>query len=454
MDKKKVLVIGLGKSGFATAALLAGEADVTCWDSKDEEKFDAQAIADLRTCGVKFLFRDAPSASGYDLLVLSPGVPPAIPVCEEAKRLGIEISGELEQAYEHCKGTFYAITGTNGKTTTTALTGEIFKAAGRKTEVVGNIGLPSSARASEADEDTCMVTEVSSFQLETIKEFKPKVSAILNITPDHLNRHGTFEEYARVKGLVFANQDESDFFVYNADDPETVKIVPTCKKAVKVAFSRKFRPDAPCAYAEDGKMYLDADDGQGPRFVIDTADIYIPGAHNLENALAAAAVCFFAGIETGVIARMLKEFKGVEHRIEFVREVKGVRYVNDSKGTNPDASIKAIEATDTPILLIAGGYEKNSDFTDFINGFNGKVKYLLLLGQTAQRFADTARKCGFPEDRMIFCADMKDVIFRARSLAEVGDTVLLSPASASWGMYNNFEERGEDFKQLVMALPE
>ena len=443
---KNVLVIGLGKSGFATAGLLADEAHITCWDSKEEEKFDAAEIAVLREKGVQFVFGEAPSAKGFDLLVLSPGVPPTIPVCEEAKQLGIEISGELEQAYEHCKGTFYAITGTNGKTTTTALTGEIFKAAGRKTEVVGNIGLPSSARAKDADEDTCMVTEVSSFQLETIKEFKPKVSAILNITPDHLNRHGTFEEYARVKGLVFANQDEND--------PETVKIEKKKKKAVKVAFSRKFHPEAPCAWAEDGKMYIDAADGKGAQFVIDTKDIYIPGAHNLENALAAAAICFFAGIDLGVIARLLKEFKGVEHRIEFVKEVKGVRYVNDSKGTNPDASIKAIEATNTPILLIAGGYEKNSDFTDFINGFDGKVKYLLLLGQTAHRFADTARKCGFPEDRMIFCDSMKDVISHAYSLAEVGDTVLLSPASASWGMYNNFEERGEDFKALVRALPE
>ena len=449
---KNVLVIGLGKSGFATAGLLAGEAKVTCWDSKEEDKFDPSEIAALRKRSVQFVFGEAPSAKGFDLLVLSPGVPPTIPVCEEAKQLGIEISGELEQAYQHCKGTFYAITGTNGKTTTTALTGEIFKAAGRKTEVVGNIGLPSSARVQDADEDTCLVTEVSSFQLETCKTFKPRISAILNITPDHLNRHGTFEEYARVKGLVFANQDENDFFVYNADDPETVRIVPTCEKDQKVAFSRKFRPEAPCAYAEDGVVYVD--DGSGAVRVTETKDIYIPGAHNLENALAATAICYFAGIDVQTIAQVLKDFKGVEHRIEFVREVKGVRYVNDSKGTNPDASIKAIEATNTPILLIAGGYEKNSDFTDFINGFNGKVKYLLLLGQTAQRFAETALKCGFPEERIVFCSDMKDVISHAASLAEAGDTVLLSPASASWGMYNNFEERGEDFKQLVRALPE
>ncbi len=452
MAKRNALIVGLGKSGFASAQLLAGEANVTAWDSKTEDKFDASELQALREKGVRFLFGASPDPAGFDLLVLSPGVPPTIELVTRAKELGIEISGELEQAFAHCKGTFYAITGTNGKTTTTALTGEIFRAAGRKTEVVGNIGLPSAARAAQADEDTCMVTEVSSFQLETIRTFKPKVSAILNITPDHLNRHGTFEEYARVKGLVFSNQDESDFFVYNADDPETVKIVPTCKRAVKVAFSRKFRPEAPCAFAEGGKMYVDAADGDGPRFVIETKDIYIPGAHNLENALAAAAVSYFAGIGIPVIARILKEFRGVEHRIEFVREVTGVRYVNDSKGTNPDASIKAIEATDTPILLIAGGYEKNSDFTEFIESFGGKVKYLLLLGQTAQRFADCALKCGFPEDRIRMCENMKDVIDQARILAEAGDTVLLSPASASWGMYNNFEERGEDFKALVRAL--
>ena len=452
MERKKVLIIGLGKSGFASAALLAGEADVTCWDSKWEDQFDAQEIASLRERGVAFAFGEEPSAAGYDLLVVSPGVPLRIPVCEEARRLGIEISGELEQAYEHCKGTFYAITGTNGKTTTTALVGEIFRAAGRKTEVVGNIGLPSSARALQADEESCMVTEVSSFQLETVRDFRPKVSAILNITPDHLDRHGSFEEYARVKGLIFANQAEDDFFVYNADDAATVQIAGTCEKAVKVAFSRKFRPDAPCAFAEDGRLYIDADDGKGARFVIETKDIYIPGAHNLENALAAAAICFFAGIDADVIARVLREFRGVEHRIEFVREVKGVRYVNDSKGTNPDASIKAVEAVNAPILLIAGGYEKNSDFTDFINGFCGKVKYLLLLGQTAQRFGETALSCGFPKERIVFCESMKEVVSNAYDLAEAGDCVLLSPASASWGMYANYEERGEDFKQLVRAL--
>ncbi|MCQ2560658.1 MAG: UDP-N-acetylmuramoyl-L-alanine--D-glutamate ligase [Clostridia bacterium] len=452
MDKKKILAVGLGKSGFAIAGLFAGEADVTAWDSKPEEKFNKEELDALRAKGVEFAFGEGFDPTGYDKVVMSPGVPPTIDLVKKAQAAGIEISGELEEAYTHCKGTFIAITGTNGKTTTTALTGEIFKAAGLKTEVVGNIGIPSSVKAKSADEDTYMVTEVSSFQLETIKEFKPRVSAILNITPDHLNRHGTFEEYARVKGLVFANQDENDYFVYNADEPETVKIAATCTKAVKVPFSRKFRPQAPCAFVENGKLCID--NGIAVTEIINTEDIYIPGAHNLENALAAAAICYFAGIDSAVISRLLRDFKGVEHRIEFVKEVKGVRYVNDSKGTNPDASIKAIEATKTPIHLIAGGYEKNSDFTEFINCFGGKVKTLLLLGATAERFKKTALDCGFPEDKIYMCESMKQVIETAYGMAEPGDTVLLSPASASWGMYNNFEERGEDFKQLVGNLPE
>lgn len=452
MDKKNVLVVGLGKSGFAAAELFWDEANVTGWDSKQEAKFNKDELDSLRSKGVKFLFEEEPDPAEFDLLVLSPGVPPTIDLVKKAQAAGVQISGELEEAYKHCKGTFVAITGTNGKTTTTALTGEIFKAAGRKTEVVGNIGLPAALKAKGAGEDCYMVTEVSSFQLETARSFKPHVSAILNITPDHLNRHGSFEEYARVKGLVFANQDENDYFIYNADDTETVKLAAQCKKACRVPFSRKFRPQGPCAFAEKGCMYID--NGCEVFEVIKTEDIYIPGAHNLENALAAAAICFFSGIEIPVIARLLREFKGVEHRIEFVREVKGVRYVNDSKGTNPDASIKAIEATKTPIHLIAGGYEKNSDFTEFIESFGGKVKSLLLLGATAERFKETALECGFPEESIYLCDSMAQVIEKAYSLAKPGETVLLSPASASWGMYNNFEERGEDFKQLVGNLAE
>jgi UDP-N-acetylmuramoylalanine--D-glutamate ligase len=447
-EKKKALVIGLGRSGFAAARLVAGEMDVTAWDSKEEGKFKAEDLEALRALGVKLVFGEAPKAAGFDMLIMSPGVRLDIPVVKEAKELGIEITGELELAYTHCRGRFVAITGTNGKTTTTALVGEMAKAAGIDCRVVGNIGLPATAEAKNASEDTIMVTEVSSFQLETAKTFKPVVSAILNITPDHLERHGSFEEYARIKGLVFANQDSSGYYVYNLDDPETVKITPK-NGPVCVPFSRLKELDFG-ASVRDG--YITICDVNEAVKLVRPEELRIPGKHNLENALAAAAIGYFAGVPAEALRKALRDFPGVEHRIEFIREFKGVRYVNDSKGTNPDASIKAIEATDTPIILIAGGYEKNSDFTEFIQRFDGKVKDIMLLGVTAERFAKRAIELGFPKEHLHFCQSMAECVELGSRLAVAGDTVLLSPASASWGMYNNYEERGDDFRRLAMEL--
>ncbi len=428
---KKVLILGAGKSGKAAAKLLQKEAEVTLWDDS-------------------FTEGEKPAVADYDVLLLSPGIPQKHPMVQEAKRLGLEITGELETAFEHCAGTFVAITGTNGKTTTTALVGEIFRLAGRDTRVVGNIGLAACEEAAAAGKDTWMITEVSSFQLETASRFAPKISAILNITPDHLDRHGSFEEYARVKALVFANQGPDDCFVYNMDDPETRVAAQRCERARKVPFSRVCTLTQG-AFVLDGWLCFAKESGE-PELICRTDELKIPGLHNLENALAALAICRCAGIPAEAIAEGMKTFPGVEHRIEFVRELDGVRYVNDSKGTNPDASMKALEATKTPILLIAGGYEKNSDFTEFIRGFGGKVRHLLLLGQTAQRFAETARACGFPEEGIHFCRDMAECVELGRALAQPGDTVLLSPASASWGMFQNYEQRGEIFKQLVNEL--
>ncbi len=428
MSEKKVLIAGLGKSGISAAKLLAGECGVTVWDSKKAEEFPAEELAQLASLGVSLVFGDAPDPAGFDELLMSPGVPTDIELVKKAKSLGIRITGELECAYEHCRGRFVAITGTNGKTTTTTLTGEIFKAWGADTRVVGNIGVPVTSCVSDAGEDTYMVTEVSSFQLETTSAFRPRISAILNLTPDHLNRHGSFEEYVRCKALVFANQGPEDYFVYNEDDPLCAKLAAECRGPVCVPFSRKNKKP------------------------FEITEISIPGAHNMENALAAAAVCLCAGIPEEIIRKTIAEFQGVEHRMEFVRELDGVRYVNDSKGTNPDSSIKAIEATDTPILLIAGGYEKNSDFTELIECFGGKVKKLLLLGVTARRFADCALRCGFPAEDIVFCRDMDECVAKGRDLASPGDTVLLSPASASWDMYSCFEERGDHFRKLVHEL--
>ena len=447
---KKILIIGLGRSGFAAAKLLKDEGAVSVWDGKPEEKFDKEDIALLKSQGICCYFGDAPSAEGWDMVIISPGVPIDHPFVKEAKKHGAKISGELEQAYEHCPGRFIAITGTNGKTTVTTLVGEMVKAADLDCRVAGNIGVPLASAGADAGPDTLMVTEVSSFQLETADRFHPAVSALLNITPDHLDRHKTFENYAAVKAGVCRNQTESDYFVYNYADEHCQKIAAYCK-----ARTVPFYADGELsfgAFCEGGRLFIK--DETGCTELCRADELQIPGHHNLENALAAAAIAYFAGVPAEAVSSTLKSFMGVEHRIEFVCERAGVRYVNDSKGTNPDSSIKAIEAIDTPILLIAGGYEKNSDFTEFINSFGGKVKELLLIGVTAERFADTAVRCGFPRENILFCESMKECVQKASLLAERGDTVLLSPASASWGMYNNYEERGDDFRRLALALAE
>ena len=456
---RKTLIMGLGRSGKAAAELLGGREQLTLWDAKPEEDFDQKMLEAFRAQGDElFLGPDAeqqlkdkyPEGS-FNRVVISPGITFRHPLT----KLGKELIGELELAYENCGGSFLAITGTNGKTTTTTLVGEILKGADIPCRVVGNIGEPVSAQVGGADPSTVMVTEVSSFQLETIKEFHPHISAILNITPDHLDRHGSFEEYARTKGKVYINQNSEDFLIFNADDQGAADIAEKAEGPVLVPFSTRdegmqFAMQPNAAYVADGHIVVKQN---GKLRKLGRADeLQIPGKHNLENALAAAAIAVFAGARPAAVSRVLRNFKGVEHRIEHVRTLKGVRYVNDSKGTNPDSTIKAIEATDTPILLIAGGYEKKSDFTELINRFGGKVKYLVLLGATADRFKQTALDCGFPDDHIIKCPSLEACVASAAQLAVPGDTVLLSPACASWDMFRSYEHRGEEFKKIVKSL--
>lgn len=405
---KKVLIIGSGRSGQAAARLLEGRAECFIWDDKISSQ-------------------KRPRVADFDELLLSPGVPLDHAMALEARRLNKRITGELELAYENCRGEFIAITGTNGKTTTTALTAEIFKAAGFDARVVGNIGNPVSGEALSAGIDTKMITEVSSFQLETVSEFHPHIAAVLNITPDHLDRHKSFDTYAGLKMSIGSNQELGDYFIYNADDPEILARLGE-PKAEAVPFS--LSDELPFAIER----------------------ISLPGRHNMENALAAAAICRCAGIDRQLILDCIAAFKGVEHRLEAVRELRGVRYVNDSKGTNPDSSIKAIEAYSGGIILIAGGYEKNADFSDLIKSFKGKVKYILTIGATGERFAKRAVELGFDSERIKACDTMEDCVARGSALAVSGDTVLLSPACASWDMYGSFEERGEHFKRLVNSL--
>ena len=343
-------------------------------------------------------------------------------------------------------------TGTNGKTTTTTLVGEIFRASGRTTNVVGNIGLPVISVATNSKPEDWMITEVSSFQLQTVSQFRPRVSAILNLTPDHLNRHHTMELYGAAKAAIWENQKAGDYLVMNFDDPVLMKLclydVDKEFKGTLVGFSRKAEPEVG-AFLKDDRLVIK--DEEGRIFdLIHKDELRIPGNHNVENALAAAAICFFAGIDTETIVNTLKAFGGVEHRLEFVKDIDGVSYYNDSKGTNTDATLIAIRALKENIILIAGGDAKSQDFTEMAKELSGPVKHVLLFGRDRGMIKEALDKAGYTSYSEH--PDLGECVKCAYEMAEAGDKVLLSPACASWDMYPNFEVRGRHFKDCVNEL--
>lgn len=445
---KKILVVGLGKSGKAAVKVLQNlEAKVSVQDSNSAEKIDKEFIEYIENNNItKYLGKTPDDMNEFDMVVLSPGVPTDLSFVQEARNKNVEVIGELELAYRITDGKYVAITGTNGKTTTTTLVGEIFKAADRKTSVVGNIGNPVVTEAINSDKNSWMVAEVSSFQLETVTEFRPEVSAILNLTPDHLNRHKTMEVYGKAKAAIFSNQTEDDYLVINYDDKLCYSLSEGCKAKI-IPFSRKEKLEEG-AYLDGETLVLQE---QGKRFEIcDREELKIIGDHNVENVLAAAAICHYAGIDMEIISNTIKSFPGVEHRIEFCGSCDGVKYYNDSKGTNVDAAVIAIKALKENIILIAGGDGKSQDFTDLANHLKGSVKALVLFGRDANIIEEAARKAGFTE--IYNEKDMKDSVRKCFDLAKAEDKVLLSPACASWDMYPNFEVRGEDFKNCVKEL--
>ncbi|MGP1569544.1 MAG: UDP-N-acetylmuramoyl-L-alanine--D-glutamate ligase [Eubacteriales bacterium] len=447
---KNVMVAGLGKTGIALIKVLKKMgANIFVYDGKTKEEISPKTSDFLSMMCQASFFKEIPNdeiLKSQDLLILSPGISLENELVTAASGLGIEITGELEFAYMLTKAKFVAITGTNGKTTTTSLVGLIFKNADLDVQVVGNIGIPVVEKVLEATENTWFVTEVSSFQLETVSKFKPKVSAILNLTQDHLNRHKTMENYANTKANVFKMQDSSDYYVANADDATSFELVKQCKGAKVVPFSKNKRFEFG-VFVKNGMLTV-ADGKEIP--ICNVGELRIKGEHNLENALAAVGISYFAGIAPEFIEKSLREFEGVEHRLEYVDTIKGVRFVNDSKGTNTDSSIKAVYAMQKNIVLIAGGSSKDSDYTDFVNTFKDRVKHLVLQGDTAKIIAKSAQKAGFKN--IVFSKGMKESVEKAFSLSEEGDVVLLSPACASFDFYRNFEERGEDFKKKVCEL--
>ena len=451
LTDKKVVVVGTGVSGMGAVNLLSEtSADITLYDGNDKADRDEILKKIPDDCDLRLIIGEMPDevVKETDLLVISPGVPIDSDIVKLFEKENVPVWGEIELAYNFEKGTVFAITGTNGKTTTTTLAGEIMKKYNNQTFVVGNIGNSYTSEVLKTTKDSYTVAEISSFQLETIREFAPKGSAILNITPDHLNRHYTMENYAAVKESITKNQwkvREDDYCVLNYDD----KVLREFGKTIKnpVYFSRKEKPSKG-AYL-DGRI-IRYFDGKDDYEVMSVDDMHLFGNHNYENVMAAIAMTIEAGVPLNIIINVIKDFMGVEHRIEYVRDKNGVRYYNDSKGTNPDSSIKALEAMSRPTILIAGGYDKHSEFDEFIEAFDNKVKLMVLLGQTADKIEETAVRHGFTN--IIKTDSLEKAVKICAENAVSGDVVLLSPACASWGMFKNYEERGKLFKEYVNSL--
>ena len=444
---KKVLVAGSGKSGIGAADLLKKVgADIVIYDG-NEKINKGDVLAKLQNAdNVEVIIGELSKEviNSVNLMILSPGIAIDAPFVNEVRDAGVPIWGEVELAYVISKGKLVAITGTNGKTTTTALVGEIMAAYYKDVKVVGNIGNPYTTTAFEATDDTVTVAEISSFQLETIHKFKPDVSAVLNITPDHLNRHYTMECYTNVKMSIAKNQDKDQPVILNYEDEILRKYAPKLHNRI-IWFSSK--QELENGIYLEGKNIICSQNGK-KEIVTTTEDTTLVGIHNVENIMAAIGISISMGVPNDVIKEAIRKFKAVEHRIEYVTTIDDVIYYNDSKGTNTDASVKAIQAMTRPTILIAGGYDKKVSFDGWAKELKGKVKCLVLLGQTSNQIAETVRKYGF--ENIIFTESLEEAVEECRKNAEPGDAVLLSPACASWGMFDNYEQRGNMFKELVL----
>ena len=460
LEGKKVLVVGVARSGVAAARLLiAHGAKVTANDQKTESQLASEA-EQLRSLDVKLSFGSHPEElfTSADLIILSPGVPANIAPLEAARRAGVEIISEVELAARFMRGRLIAITGSNGKTTTTALTGELMRAAGVRTIVGGNIGAALTGLVESTTDDSWTIAELSSFQLETIEHLRAHVAVITNITPDHLDRYRSFEDYARAKHRIFLNQTASDRAVLNGcdrgiNDMISALGVPSQKVYFNSCGRVSLSKDTASMYVRDGRIFTTMITDDGSEIEAITVDeIPLPGMHNIENVMAALAAVFCAldarESDLPALREALKRFKGVEHRIEFVTEIDGVRFYNDSKATNVDSTIKALEAFERSVILILGGTDKGSDYTALAPLIRERVKCILLIGASSDKIAGQLE--GVQKIRR--ASSMKDALLKSREEAVAGDTVLLSPACASFDMFDNYEHRGRVFKEVVTEM--
>jgi UDP-N-acetylmuramoylalanine--D-glutamate ligase len=445
---KTVSVVGLARSGVAAARLLRRVGgNVLASDAADRGALSPEARAlEREGCAVWTGGHPDAAFAGAELVVVSPGVPLTLPALVRVRARGVPIVGELELAWRAMEADVIAITGTNGKTTTTALTGELLRGQVRPVLVGGNIGTPLSEHALDFPADGIVVAEASSFQLESTALFRPRVAAVLNITPDHLDRHGSLERYVEAKARILANQTEADCAVLNADDPGAAALAARARGRV-LWFSRT-RQEIPGVFV-DGAFIAARLNGHVER-ICPVSEIALPGRHNLENALAATACVLWTGMAPEAIRRGLAAFRGVAHRIERVREEGGVVYYNDSKGTNVDSTIKALESFAEPIVLIAGGKGKGQDFAPLTAAARGRVHHAVLIGEDKDRLRGPLEAAGAAVE---IARSMEAAVRAARAAARPGDVVLLSPACASFDMFDNFEHRGDVFRAAVLRLP-
>ena len=443
---KNVLLIGLAKTGVSTIKYLSKMgSNVVVNDIKTKEDLK-EILEDLKEIeNIEYILgKHIENVENIDLVVVSPGVPLDLPFIKNIKEK-VEIIGEVELSYRLSNlPKIIGITGTNGKTTTTSLVSSIFKEAKEDVFTVGNIGNPVIDTVDVATKESVLVTELSSFQLESIDTYKPHISAILNFSEDHLNRHHTMEEYIKVKCNIYKNQDENDYLILNYDDILVRNLRDT--KAKKIYFS--------CDSILEKGVYLDENEDiiiniDKKINLMNKNELKIKGKHNVQNAMAGIAISYIYGIDVSIIKNALKNFSGVEHRQELVKNINGITFINDSKATNPDSSIKAINSYEN-IILIAGGMDKENDFENLLENAKGRVKSLVLLGETSQKIKDLALKKGFDDVNIV--ANMKEAVSMSYEKANEGDIVLLSPACASWDMYKSFEVRGRDFKENVNSL--
>lgn len=442
-----ILIIGAARSGVASAEYLLSigkQIVISDMNTKLAEDVETQ----LGHASVSYVWGKQPDVAALqpELIVMSPGVPLSIPPVVKARELGIPVISEPELAFRYSDVPFVAITGTNGKTTTTTLTAFLLEKEGRKVVAGGNIGLPLISQCPQMSANDIVVAEMSSFQLESVDSFCPKVAVVMNLTPDHLDRHKTMEAYAAAKANIFKNQGPEDYLLLNKDDAIVAAMAAGAKSHVYYFSQQEILDEG--IWLEDGNLVYRLDKNSAPQVLIPAAEIGIVGSHNWQNAMAASLAALLMGQQPEIIAERLRAFKGVAHRMEPVATIDGVLYINDSKGTNPDSTEKALGSYGKrPIVLIAGGRNKGSDMAVLVPLMRAHCRGVVLVGEATGDFIDAFERTGYTA---YVCADsFEDAVAKAREMAQSGDVVLLSPACASWDMFDNFEQRGDLFKELV-----